>query len=63
MKFNLSNYQISELKDLLEYSLDQIDSEIKHSHGEATKTELKKKKDELIKILSKIDSNSGGKAA
>lgn len=63
MKFNLSNHQILELKDLLEYSLDQIDSEIKHSHGQATKAELKKKKDELIKILSKIESTSGNKAA
>lgn len=63
MKLNLSGNQLDELRDLIKYSLSEISSEIRHAHSHEIKNELKMKKEELLKILSQIESEDISKAA
>lgn len=63
MSLNLSGHQLDELKGLLHFSIRKITTQILQSPDQKVKDELKKKKEEMIGILSKLESESGKKAA
>ena len=63
MRLNLSGHDLDELKGLLHFSIRKITTQILQSHNQKLKDELKKKKEEMISILSKLESESGKKAA
>jgi hypothetical protein len=56
MNLDVSPQELEELKELIEYSIHKITSEIQHVRSIQTRIELKEKRDELIQILNKIQS-------
>lgn len=56
MNLDLSPVELEELRELVEFSINKITLEIQHTRSPQKKIELKEHRDELIEILSKIDS-------
>jgi hypothetical protein len=63
MAFNITEQESQELKSLLEWSIEEIRIEIRHTTSSGIKSDLNKKKESLLSILERINSSSKQKAA